>query len=59
MDHNAIARKLTGFGRRRARALAALQQVHLEECEFQRSLIPDADLSPEVVALSVAPKVPG
>jgi hypothetical protein len=56
MDNDAIARKLAGFGRRKARHLAALQQVHLEECEFLCSLIPDAKLSPEVVALSVAPK---
>lgn len=56
MDNNEIARKLAGFGRRRARHLAALDQVHQEECEFLRSLIPDAGLSPDVVSLSVAPK---
>lgn len=56
MDNNEIAWKMASFGRRRARHLSALAQVHQEECEFLCSLIPDAGLSPEVVALSVAPK---
>lgn len=51
-----IARKLAQFGRREARALAALRQVQEERCDYLQGLMPDAGLSDDVTAFSVAPK---
>lgn len=56
MNNNAIAVALARFGRREARALAALKQVQEERCAFLCGLAPGAGLSPDVEAQSVAPK---
>ena len=51
-----IARRMAQFGRREAKALGALERVHQERCEYLQSLMPDAGLSNDVTAFSVAPK---
>jgi hypothetical protein len=56
MNKNAIARQLARLGKREARTLAALQQIHQERCELLTGLISEADLEPDVVALGIAPK---
>jgi hypothetical protein len=55
-SHDQIARKMAQFGRREARATAALRQVQEERCEYLQSLMPEAQLSDDVTAFSVAPK---
>jgi phosphohistidine phosphatase SixA len=56
MDKNDIARKLAKFGKQEARLMAKLAEVQAERCALLQSVAQEADLEPEVVALSVAPK---
>jgi len=56
MDNNEIAKQLTKFGNREARYTRKLVAVQEERCAFLQGLTSGADLAPEVVALTVAPK---
>ena len=56
MDHNEIATKLAGFGRREARLMRQLAKVQAERCKFLSGLAGQAGLQPDVAAQSVAPK---
>ena len=56
MDQNDIARKLAKLGKHEARLMAKLAEVQAERCALLQSVAQEADLEPEVVALSVAPK---
>jgi hypothetical protein len=56
MDHNEIATKLAGFGRREARLMRKLAKVQAERCKFLSGLAGQAGLQPDVAAQSVAPK---
>lgn len=56
MDRNEIARKMSDFGRREARAMKMLAKVQEERCKFLCGLAPNAGLAPSVQAQSVAPK---
>jgi len=56
MDKNDVAKKLARFGKREARLMAKLAEVQAERCALLQQAAQEADLEPEVVALSVAPK---
>lgn len=56
MDKNEVAKTLAKLGKQEAKLMAKLAEVQAERCAFLQSLVPDADLDPEVVAFSVAPK---
>lgn len=51
-----IARRMAQFGRREAKAMGALERVQNERCAYLQSLMPEAGLSDDATAFSVAPK---
>ncbi len=59
MDKNKTAKELAQIGRREAKLMAALVAVQAERCALLQSVAHEAELDPEVVAFSVAPKDDG
>lgn len=58
MDKNEIAKELSKLGRQEARIMAKLSVVQAKRCEVLQSVAQsdEVDLSPDVAALTVAPK---
>lgn len=56
MDKNETARTLAKLGRQEHRLMAKLAEVQSERCALLQAVAQEADLEPEVVAFSVAPK---
>jgi hypothetical protein len=56
MDHNEIAKELAALGRDEARLMRRLAKVQAKRCKLLSGLAPQAGLSPDVEAQSIAPK---
>lgn len=59
MDKNETANQLAKLGRQEARLMTKLIEVQAERCTLLQGIAHEAELDPEVVAFSVAPKDDG